>query len=638
MNQTPTLMALKGLVEDRTGNRFKNARWETVILPILVKICCKEGRNFSLSELFLALKKEPVSGHLWAQVIGAVTVHKTDFFREAHHFEFLKRIYAQHLKTSPNRIFRIWSAACSTGEEAYTIAFALSAVSGGAGRFEILGTDLDEKVVEVAKNGVYITSKIISNFQGNPSEFFDKGSGEISQWCRVKNVFRKNITFKTANLMSLGGFEKDRFDFVFCRNVFIYFDKKTINAIVQQFLRVLQPTGHLAIGTTESLEQLSDSWNYVEPSIYQKKTQSQLLAVSNAVMNLQAVQKPQLLKSAVLKKVLVVDDSPTMQRLIESVLKTFSSIEIVGFAATIAEAKKQIEVLKPDILTLDIQLPDGTGIDLLRWILTHNPKPCIMISSLDPASAPQAVASLELGAIDYIRKRSFEEMPRFRELLAEALDAASQSTLGTKKQSVQLSNVIKPTKRRLSGEKRQIIALGASTGGIQTLKKILLELPAGLPCILIVQHIPALFSKAFSDQLSQQCRFPVKEAQNGDLVQAGVCYVAPGGFQMSVEKKASQLYLKVEDTEKVSGHKPSVDHLFLSLAKHCPENTLAVLLTGMGADGAKGLLALKNAGAMTIAQDEDSCVVYGMPRVAIEMGAAQKIVSLVNLPQEIVGN
>ncbi len=288
--------------------------------------------------------------------------------------------------------------------------------------------------------------------------------------------------------------------------------------------------------------------------------------------------------------------------------------------------------MKPDVITLDIHMPELSGVELLRAYLPKNPIPTIMLSALTPSDGPEVLQALELGAVDYVQKPSSTELPLVGPMLREKIKAAAtarvQSARGT-------PSGIRSFSGQIALDTEALVLMGASTGGTEALREVLARLPEQVPPILIVQHIPPVFSKAFAERLNGLCAFEVREAVDGDVLRPGLALVAPGGYQMKVTQAPDgALRVRVEDTAPVNRHKPSVDVLFESATRVTGvKKKLAVLLTGMGADGAKGLLALRNEGAHAIAQDEASSVVFGMPREAIKLGAAKEICSLTEIPR-----
>ncbi len=333
-------------------------------------------------------------------------------------------------------------------------------------------------------------------------------------------------------------------------------------------------------------------------------------------------------------KVLIVDDSATIRKLLSSLIATDPELEVVAMAEKPSEVEALLLKFKPDVMTLDIHMPEMTGVDLLRKLKPKYTVPTVMITSISKEEGPLVLDALEAGAMDYIQKPSMHELKNLAPVILEKIKIAARSRKTVKvKKPVQVL-----LKQNYTMDPDSFIAIGSSTGGTEALKDILTQLPEFIPPIVIVQHIPAVFSDAFARRINDLCPFHVKEAEDGDPVVPGVVLIAAGGKQMQIEKSGVGLVARVKDAPPVNRHCPSVDVLFDSVAEINGKNILAIILTGMGADGAKGLLRLKNKGARTIAQNEESCVVFGMPRAAIQLGAAGEILALEDIAERILAH
>jgi two-component system chemotaxis response regulator CheB len=332
------------------------------------------------------------------------------------------------------------------------------------------------------------------------------------------------------------------------------------------------------------------------------------------------------------KRVLIVDDSKTIQDLLSRILAEDSRIEVVGVAPDPIVAERMINELKPDVITLDVHMPEMDGVTFLAKFLPKKKIPVVMITSISMEESDHVFRALELGAVDYVQKPSMKELKNMAPVIRDKVHAASL----VKKIRI-ASGKGKSRLTALGGATgASLLAIGASTGGTEALKDVLVRLPKDVPPIVIVQHIPPVFSKAFAKRLNELCAFEVKEAENGDEIRPRRALVAPGGCQMKVEPSGSGFKIRITDDPPVSRHKPSVDYLFHSVAKLFGRNAIGVILTGMGSDGADGLLKMRQAGARTLGQDEESCVVYGMPRVAAELGAVQSVHSLEDIPDALI--
>jgi two-component system chemotaxis response regulator CheB len=340
-------------------------------------------------------------------------------------------------------------------------------------------------------------------------------------------------------------------------------------------------------------------------------------------------------------RTLIVDDSASVRKLLRKILSADPEIEIVGEADGVRSAESQIRTLKPQVVTLDLHMPDGTGVDLLRKLDKESLPKVILVTSVSMEEGDLIFDAFSLGAVDYIQKPSLSDFAEIAPLVCERVRGVAQ--IRTKNLNLKRTSLIKQAACSLSSESRHplirradIIAIGASTGGVQALTEILTALPERIPPILIVQHIPPGFSAAFAARLNASCRFEVREACDGDRVCAGQVLLAPGGRQMKIEPTPQGGYVvRVYDGPRVKRHRPSVEVLFESVARHVGAHSVGIILTGMGDDGSDGLLQMKSKGALTLAQDEASCVVFGMPKVAIAKGGATRIIPLQSMAAEI---
>ena len=322
-------------------------------------------------------------------------------------------------------------------------------------------------------------------------------------------------------------------------------------------------------------------------------------------------------------KILIVDDSIFFRKILADKLSLCSRFEIIGYAVDAFDAEKKIPLLKPDVVTLDIEMPGLNGIQFLKQFLPIHLVPVVLVSSLNL----NVFAALSSGAVDFVRKPDLTQSNTLSSFMAELESkiiiasnariqiASPQPT--TQKNISASSNVVRST----LSHGYSLIAIGASTGGTEATLTVLKDLPITVPPILVVQHMPSGFTKMYADRLNKLCKISVKEAADGDILQSGFAYIAAGDFHLRVVKKLGRYVLQCSQEDKVSGHRPSVDVLFDSVAKVTQKDAIGVIMTGMGQDGANGLLKLRQNGAFTIGQDEASCVVYGMPMVAKKIGA-----------------
>lgn len=336
-------------------------------------------------------------------------------------------------------------------------------------------------------------------------------------------------------------------------------------------------------------------------------------------------------------KVLVVDDSVIFRRVISKYLEEDSDLEVVGTAKDSYDARDKIIQLRPDVLTLDIEMPGINGIEFLKILMAQYPIPTIVISGADG----KCFEAISAGAVGFVDKPKANNMNDFALDLATKIKEASVAKLDRKKYTTKSVKAVTSKSKvistnNISKESSEIIAIGASMGGVEAVGKLLKELPMGLPGIVITQHMPPIFTQKYAERLNRECDIKVSEAKDGEVILNGHAYIAPGGLQMGIIKKHNKYYIDIKEGEKVSGHCPSVDYLFNSVSKVTNEKTIAVILTGMGHDGAKGLLEIKKAGGYTIGQNKHSCVVYGMPMAAMNKGAVLKETSLEMIPNVIL--
>jgi two-component system, chemotaxis family, protein-glutamate methylesterase/glutaminase len=340
-------------------------------------------------------------------------------------------------------------------------------------------------------------------------------------------------------------------------------------------------------------------------------------------------------------RVLIVDDSAIVRKIFAQELSKYQDIEVVGTAPDPYVARDKIVKLKPDVVTLDIEMPRMDGLSFLRKLMKYHPVPTIIVSSLTPKNSEMAVEAMEYGAVEVLAKPGGSYSVGDMSIqLVEKIRAAAQvrfqapQKLEKEPQPVVSSRVAFPSKS-LSQTTHKVIAIGASTGGTEALKAVLTHMPPNSPGIVIVQHMPPRFTTAFASRLNDLCQLEVREARNGDTLLPGLALIAPGNYHMVVKRSGARYYVEVKSGPLVCHQRPSVDVLFHSVAQYVAANAVGVIMTGMGADGAKGMAEMRDAGARNIAQDEASCVVFGMPKEAIRLGGVERVVSLLQIPQVI---
>jgi len=339
-------------------------------------------------------------------------------------------------------------------------------------------------------------------------------------------------------------------------------------------------------------------------------------------------------------KVMVVDDSAVVRQVISGVLAKDSSIEVLAAVADPIFATQRMRTNWPDVIVLDVEMPRMDGITFLRKIMSERPTPVVICSSLTVAGAETTMQALSAGAVSIVAKPRIGVRDFLLDAsadLVEAVKDASRANVHNLRPgaAAELVERAMPPVAALGKTTERVVALGTSTGGTQALEFVLSALPRSSPGIVVVQHMPEKFTAAFSQRLDDLCEIEVKEAQDNDRVLPGRALIAPGGKQMTLKRSGALYYVEVRSGPPVNRHCPSVDVLFRSVAKYAGRNALGVIMTGMGHDGARGLLEMHRAGAQTVAQDEATCVVFGMPKEAIKLGGAEKVLPLHAISREI---
>ncbi len=347
-------------------------------------------------------------------------------------------------------------------------------------------------------------------------------------------------------------------------------------------------------------------------------------------------------------RVLVIDDSASVRQTMTQLLEEDPEIRVIAAAADPFAAARHIQAEVPDVITLDVEMPRMDGITFLRKLMTQCPVPVVMCSSLTEEGSQTLIEALEAGAVDVILKPRIgvaDHLAEARAMIRETVKGAAHARVRGRrvekiaKPETKLSAdamLPPPSGRAMSRTTEMVVCLGTSTGGTEALREILVALPANAPGIVIVQHMPERFTAAFARRLNGLCEVDVSEAQDGDTVLRGHVLIAPGGRHMMLEREGARYHVSVRDGPLVSRHRPSVDVLFRSAARCAGANAVGVIMTGMGDDGARGLLEMRQSGARTFAQDEETSIVFGMPREAIARGAVEKIVSLHAIPRELL--
>jgi two-component system chemotaxis response regulator CheB len=334
-------------------------------------------------------------------------------------------------------------------------------------------------------------------------------------------------------------------------------------------------------------------------------------------------------------KVLIVDDSTLMRALLAEIIGGAPDLEVVGSAPDPIAAREMIKTLNPDVLTLDVEMPKMDGLEFLSRLMKLRPMPVVMISSLTERGSEVTLQALELGAVDYVAKPRAENIALLQGYAEEIRDKIRAAHGARVRRQVAASAApLTGVSSRILNER--LIAIGASTGGTEAIKEVLVRLPAEVPGIVMVQHMPETFTPSFAKRLDSLGKLRVVEAQGGERIQPGHAYLAPGHSHLTVRRSSGGWVTELSKSEPVNRHRPAVDVLFNSVAREVGRNAIGVILTGMGKDGAQGMLAMRQAGAWNIGQDQESCVVYGMPREAAQVGALDEVTSLNNVAARIL--
>jgi two-component system chemotaxis response regulator CheB len=340
-------------------------------------------------------------------------------------------------------------------------------------------------------------------------------------------------------------------------------------------------------------------------------------------------------------KVLCVDDSALIRSLMTEIINSQPDMTVVATASDPLVARDLVKLHNPDVMTLDVEMPRMDGLEFLEKLMRLRPMPVVMVSSLTERGSEAALRALELGAVDFVTKPRLgirDGLLSYTDLIAGKIRIAASAKLVRARQPAPSAAREAPLLHSPLLSTEKLIIIGASTGGTEAIREVLQPLPPDSPAILIAQHMPAGFTNSFAQRLHGLCRIVVSEAVHGERVLPGHAYIAPGGFHLSLTRSGANYVAQVDQAPPVNRHRPSVDVLFDSAARHAGKNAIGVILTGMGRDGAEGLLRMRQAGAHTLAQDEASCVVFGMPREAIALGAVHEVVPLQEMSQRVLAH
>ena len=339
-------------------------------------------------------------------------------------------------------------------------------------------------------------------------------------------------------------------------------------------------------------------------------------------------------------KVLIVDDSALIRSVMSEIISSQSDMQVVGVAPDPLVARELIKQTNPDVLTLDVEMPKMDGLDFLEKLMRLRPMPVVMVSSLTERGSEITMRALELGAVDFVTKPKISiqsGMREYTELIADKIRAAARARIRPRTLTPGAPPTALPALRNPLTSSEKLIIIGASTGGTEAIREFLMQMPSDCPGILIAQHMPEGFTTSFARRLDSLCKISVREAHGEERILPGHAYIAPGHSHLLLARSGANYVTRIEQSEPVNRHRPSVDVLFRSAALAAGKNAVGVILTGMGKDGAAGMLEMKTAGAHNFAQDEASCVVFGMPREAIALGGTHEVASLQDLPGLVLG-
>lgn len=583
------------LAAQLTGtNQESRSRRDVIVTNIARRLAATRSRDL---DSYLSLTER--SDSEFDELISALTIHTTSWFREFPHFELVEERIREEFSLFTTRPFRLLCPACSTGQEVYSFALLLEHMRQLFTGFDyqIVGSDIDPVSIRKARDAVYPIREV-QDIPEHYRKHLLSGSGASAGLFAMSEPIRSRCSFKVCDLREVKRDGSLGYDQIICRNVLIYFKTENIKTIVEQLSNLLEPGGIVCVGHSEALDPTDHNMNSVGKACYRKPG------------------KPNLSGKGKAHRVLVIDDSLTVRK---TLLQLFPSDEFsISEAASAEEATEVLKKREVDLITLDLNLP---GLDGASWLKMQRSKglrvPVIVLSGASPEEALGVLGALENGAQDFIEKnvlRGSKEdlLARIRSMI-ESYHQRGKSKAPQKAAPPQNVKLTRP----------DLIVIGASTGGTEVLSKLMKSFSKQSPPVLIVQHITPSFAKPFAERIAEVSGLRLVTPVTGAKIENGCLYMAFSDQHIEVRERNDSLVLGVSESMPVNRHKPSVDVLFQSVAAINGINVLAALLTGMGADGAAGLLALRQKGAITMAQDEHSSIVFGMPKEAIRLGAAQ---------------
>lgn len=579
------------LAEKLTGSTQSGSRRKSVLVQNVIR----RMQFLNIRSLGQYLERANRSSEEFAHLISALTIHTTSWFREVDHFSAIETELLGNASFLQRKI-RVLSVACSTGKEVYSLALHFELMKEKHPKFdyEIIGIDIDPISVAEARKAIYRGDEL-SDIPRPYHRHVLVGKGPTQGLFTFSKTIRDRCSFQASDLRDVRGtFLRSGFtpfDLIICRNVLIYFSEQAIRGIIGDLVSLLGPQAILCLGHSEIIDGSAHGLTGLPHALYRKDNRS----------------SPQK------RKALVVDDSTTARTVMTALLSDAGfSVSAVESAA---EASTFLKTSTVDFCTLDLNMP---GMDGTTWLKNQRASgwrvPVVIVSDCSINDAPAVLGALETGAQDYIEK---QDVHKNRQDVIERIKAIGDNAFP--KPTPSASTTIKHQK--CSPSAPDLIVIGASTGGTEAITKLLRHMPSSMPPIMVVQHITPHFAEAFAERLAATSTLTLGKPESNTELKPGHFYMALGDYHISVKKQGSRLVLQQSHADPVNRHRPSVDFLFQSAAT-TGMKIAAILLTGMGQDGARGLLSLKNAGACTMAQSEESSVVFGMPKEAIRLGAA----------------
>ena len=564
-------------------------------------------RELGLENLYDYLKLVDEDPNEHANLISALTIHTTSWFRENPHFVVFQELLLKAIEK--NEVFTVWCAACSTGEEAYSFAIVLEEFRRVHPKFEyrVLGTDIDPVSIATAQKAVY-SDKGANFLLSRYNRHLLFGSGRTDGFFTLSKDVRSRCSFRVNDLRTTTPQAEGPFNVAICRNVLIYFKSDTVNRIVGNVVGNLKSEGHLLLGHSESI-------NAVELGVVQR---------GHSVYCKTKAQEPVELKKRGSYKILSIDDSAAIRQTLKKQFIDF------GFEAhSVASADDATEFLrtnKVDLITLDLQMPgEGGEARLEKQRRAGLKTPVVVVSDVHSADATAVIQILARGAQDYMEKETIlNNLPKLKETFIEIIRGHE-----TKPSSASNSQTSCMTKYP------DLIMIGASTGGPQALVQLLARMPENMPPIVVTQHISSKFTRPLAERIASVSGLQVGNCEPGTKLLPGHIYMAHDDHHIGIGEVDGAPTFISSQSPPVNGHRPSVDFMFNSVVGSSLSR-MAILLTGMGKDGAAGLLALKRSGAFCVAQSEEDCVVYGMPRAAIALDATHFIGNLDEIRQLVI--